>query len=127
MLDWHGIAMRMDPEGKLFFGFKIDSKLREALAQATPGDRRYFEDPNSPYLRIVPNGEDQWIGKIVDGGIAPSEVEDIQRNVVSILNRIAPGTRHSPSAMRIFCLDDSPAVTTAPPREPARGPILSDY
>jgi hypothetical protein len=28
--------MRLDPNAKLFIGLKIDSKLREALAQATP-------------------------------------------------------------------------------------------
>ncbi len=107
--------MRIDPVRRLFFALKIDSKMREALAQATPGDRHYFDDPNSPYLRVLSNGEEQWIGKLVDGGIAPSEVDDIQRNVISILNRIAPGARHSPSLMRIFCVDDAPAV---PPRDP---------
>ena len=120
--------MRIDSKSKLFFGMKIDSKMREALAQATPGDRRYFEDPNSPYLRVLNLNEDQWIGKIVDGGIAPTEVEDIQRNVISILNRVAPGARHSPSSMRIFSIDDAapdPEPPPPPPREPQRGPY--DY
>jgi len=121
--------MRLDSKAKLFFGMKIDSKMREALAQATPGDRRYFEDPNSPYLRVLNLNEDQWIGKIVDGGIAPTEVEDIQRNVISILNRVAPGARHSPSSMRIFCIDETapePEPPPPPPREPPpRGPY--DY
>ncbi len=117
--------MRLDPTGKLFVGLKIDSKLREALAQATPGDRHYFDDPNSPYLRVLSMGDEQWIGKLVDGGFAPTEMEDIQRNIISILNRIAPGARHSASAMRIFCVDDAPAV--APPAPSQRGPVLSDY
>jgi hypothetical protein len=117
--------MRLDPTGKLFVGLKIDSKLREALAQATPGDRHYFDDPNSPYLRVLSMGDEQWIGKLVDAGFPPTEMEDIQRNIISILNRIAPGARHSPSAMRIFCVDDAPAVT--PPSPSQRGPVLSDY
>ncbi|MFH0902825.1 MAG: hypothetical protein V2A73_19525 [Pseudomonadota bacterium] len=98
--------MRVNPKGRLFFGCKVDSKLREALAQATAGDRHYFEDPSSTYLRVISLGEDQWIGKVVDGGIAPAEVDDIQRNVLSILNRIAPGARHSSSAMRVYCVDE---------------------
>jgi len=105
--------MRLDPNAKLFIGLKIDSKLREALAQATPGDRRYFDDPNSPYLRVISLSEDQWIGKLFDGGTPPSEIDDIGRNVISILNRIAPGARHSPSLMRIFSVDPTP-VGTAP-------------
>jgi hypothetical protein len=107
--------MRLAPTAKLFFGFKIDGKMREALAQATPGDRRYFDDPASPYLRVLSNGDEQWIGKLVDGGIAPSEVEDIQRNVISILNRVAPGGRHSPSAMRVFSVDDTPMTSSRDP------------
>lgn len=118
--------MRLDPKAKLFFGMKIDSKLREGLAHATPGDRRYFEDPNSPYLRVLPLGEDQWIGKVVDGGIAPSEVEDIQRNVLSILNRIAPGVRHSAAAMRIFAIDETPGVAPSSLGGAAREP-RDDY
>lgn len=112
--------MRIEPGRKLFFGLKIDSKMREALAQATPGDRHYFDDPNSPYLRVVSHGDEQWIGKLVEGGIAPSETDDIQRNVISILNRIAPGARHSPSLMRIFAVDDTPLPPRAvePPKEP---------
>ena len=110
--------MRLDPTRKLFFGFKIDSKLREALAQATPGDRHYFAE-DSPYLRVLNNNDEQWIGKIVDAGLAPSEVEDIQRNVISILNRIASGARHSPSLMRIFSIDENaPAITPSPAQPP---------
>jgi hypothetical protein len=119
------MPMRIDPVRKLFFGFKIDSKLREALAQATPGDKHYFEE-GSPYLRVLSNGDDQWIGKIVDCGIAPSEVEDIQRNVLSILNRIASGTRHSPALMRIFTVDEN-APPPAPTPPPNTGNRYTDY
>ena len=117
--------MRIDAKGKLFVGLKIDSKMREALAQATPGDRHYFDDPNSGFLRILPMGDEQWIGKLLEGGFAPTEMEDIQRNIISILNRCAPGARHSASAMRIFVVDETPGVAPAPP--PSRGPVLNEY
>jgi hypothetical protein len=110
--------MRLDSTRKLFFAMKIDSKLREALANATPGDKHYFAE-DSPYLRVVSNGDEQWIGKIVDSPIAPTEVEDIQRNVLSILNRIAPGVRHSASALRVFPLDEH---TPPPPPSGVRDP-----
>ena len=113
--------MRIDSKRKLFFGMKIDSKMREALAQATPGDRHYFDDPNSQFLRIVAHGDDQWIGKMVEPGIQPTEVEDIQRNVLSILNRIAPGARHSVASMRIYSVDESPDVVPAEPPPPGGG------
>ncbi len=106
--------MRIDRKTKLFFGLKIDSKLREALAKATPGDRHYFDDPSNEFLRILANGEEEWIGKIVEPSIAPTQVEDIQRNVISILNRIAPGGRHSAANMRIFCVDETAEPAPAP-------------
>jgi hypothetical protein len=98
--------MRLTANVQLFLGLRIDSKLREALAQASPGDRKYFDDPNSPFLRVVSMGEDQWIGKLFDGGTSPTEIEDIARNVSSILNRVAHGGRHAPSLMRIFAVDE---------------------
>lgn len=97
--------MKLETSRQLFFGCKIDSKLREALAQAKPGDRRYFEDPDSPFLRICKLDEERWIGKVVDGGVSVTDVEDIQRNVVSILRRIAPGVRQAASSVKIFSID----------------------
>jgi len=112
--------MRLDPKGQLFIGFKIDSKLREAMGQATPGDRKFFE--GSAYLQILSMGDDQWVGKVFDTGIAPSEIEDLGRNVVSLLNRIAPAGRHSPSLLRIFGVAVEVAAVAAPPPPPPRDP-----
>ena len=97
--------MKLNKSEQLFFGCKIDSKLREALAQAKPGERRYFEDPNSEFLRVMTIGEERWIGKVVGGGIGVNDVDDIQRNVISILRRIAPAIRTSPSSIKIFACD----------------------
>ncbi len=117
------IIMILDKACQLFFGCKIDSKLREGLAQAKPGDRRYFEDPDSEFLRIVTVAEEKWIGKVVKGGIPSNGVEDVQRNVSSILRRIAPNVRISPASIKIFALaPDLPEVVEPPPREP--GPYI---
>lgn len=95
--------MNIDKTTSLFFGVKIDSKLRDALHNAKPGERHYFEDDDPNFLRIVTVGEDErWIGKVVKGGINVTEVDDIQRNVLSILRRIATGMRISPSSVKIF-------------------------
>lgn len=117
--------MKIDKDRKLFFGYKIDSKLREALANATPGDRRYFEDPDAGFLRILTWEQEKWIGKIIDGGLGTNDVEDIQRNVISILRRIAPDTRHTPSYVKIFAISDEPtdAIIDEPPQH-SRGPYI---
>ena len=104
--------MTLDKSCQFFFGCKIDSKLREALAQAKPGDRRYFEDPSSEFLTIVTftEGEkvEKWIGKVTKSGLNLTEIEDIQRNVVSILRRIAAGVRISPASIKAYALSQAP-------------------
>jgi hypothetical protein len=37
--------------------------------------------------------------------------------VISILNRIAPGARHSPSLMRIFSVDPTPVLAALSSRD----------
>jgi hypothetical protein len=96
--------MKLSKGERLFFGCKIDSKLREALAQAKPGDRRYFEDPSGEFLRVLAFEDERWVGKVMGGGVNVGDVEDIQRNVVSILRRIAPQVRTSPSSIKIFAV-----------------------
>ena len=127
---------------RLFFGSKIDSKMREALAQAKPGDRKYFEDQSADtsgeFLRVLAFEDERWIGKVVGGGITVGDVEDIQRNVISILRRIAPTVRTSPTSLKIFAvaadvadaarLEDPNVINPAgdDPEEKEDGPYI-DY
>jgi hypothetical protein len=119
--------MKLEKETQLFFGCKIDSKLREALAQAKPGDRRYFEEPDSEFLRICEVGEEKWIGKVAKAGLNVTEVEDIQRNVLSILRRIAPDVRKAASTVKIFALDVKIEASPEPLEPEDSGPYISNY
>jgi len=126
--------MKLVKDSRLFFGCKIDSKLREALAQAKPGDRRYFEDPDSEFLRICEVGEEKWIGKVVDAGLNVTEVEDIQRNIISILRRIAPDVRKPPSTVKIFAIEGATGrvvmdadESEAEAESRSDGPYIADY
>lgn len=119
--------MKLEKEIQLFFGCKIDSKLREALAQAKPGDRRYFEEPDSEFLRICEVGEEKWIGKVVTAGLNVTEVEDIQRNVISILRRIAPDVRKAPSTIKIFAIDAGVVTIPDVVEKEDSGPYISNY
>lgn len=125
--------MKLVKDSRLFFGLKIDSKLREALAQAKPGDRRYFEDPESEFLRICEVGEEKWIGKVVPAGLNVTEVDDIQRNIISILRRIAPDVRKPASLVKIFAMEGATArpITDAESADTEEtesdGPYIADY
>jgi len=124
--------MKLDKTCALFFGTKIDSKLREALSQCKPGDRRYFEGDTDEFLRVLEVAEEKWIGKVVKGGSAVTEVDDIQRNIVSIMRRIAPNARVSASSVKMFVLQTSavPAVEDEPENDDgpsSSGPYIANY
>lgn len=98
--------MKLDKACSLFFATKIDSKLREGLALSKPGDKKYFDGSSEDFLRVLEIGDEKdkerWIGKIIKPGPAVTEVDDIQRNILSILRRIAPNARIAQSAVKIF-------------------------
>jgi hypothetical protein len=103
--------MKLDKGCSLFFATKIDSKLREGLALSKPGDKKYFDGSSEEFLRVMEIGDDKdkerWIGKIIKAGPAVTEVDDIQRNILSILRRVAPNARIPASAVKIFVLQGS--------------------
>jgi hypothetical protein len=126
--------MKLDKTCALFFGTKIDSKLREALSQCKPGDRKYFEGGSDEFLRVVEVEEEKWIGKVVKGGTPITEVDDIQRNIISILRRVAPNARVAASAVKIFVLQGAsaqPAVIEDDDGDeaaaPSSGPYIANY
>ena len=100
--------MKLDKTCALFFATKIDSKLREGLALSKPGDKKYFDGSSEEFLRVMEIGDEKdrerWIGKVIKAGPAVTEVDDIQRNVLSILRRVAPNARIPASAVKIFVL-----------------------
>src|SRR3954471_11330729 len=109
--------MKLDKGCALFFGTKIDSKLREGLALSKPGDKKYFDGSSEEFLRVLEIGDEKdrerWIGKVIKPGPAVTEVDDIQRNVISILRRIAPNARVPISSVKIFVLQGAAVSTSA--------------
>jgi len=114
--------MKLDKSCALFFGTKIDSKLREGLALSKPGDKKYFDGSSEEFLRVMEIGDDKdkerWIGKVIKAGPAVTEVEDIQRNILSILRRVAPNARIPASSVKIFVLQGGSAVAQVIDDEP---------
>ena len=106
--------MKLDKTTSLFFATKIDSKLREGLALSKPGDKKYFDGSSEEFLRVFEIGDEKdkerWIGKIIKPGPAVTEVDDIQRNILSILRRVAPNARIPQSAVKIFVLQGAIAA-----------------
>ena len=108
--------MKLDKSCALFFGTKIDSNLREGLALSKPGDKKYFDGSSEEFLRVMEIGDEKdkerWIGKVIKPGPAVTEVDDIQRNILSILRRVAPNARIPASAVKIFVLQGASAAAS---------------
>ena len=105
--------MKLDKTTSLFFATKIDSRLREGLALSKPGDKTYFDGSSEDFLRVLEIGDEKdkerWIGKVIKPGPAVTEVDDIQRNILSILRRVAPNAKIPQSAVKIFVLQGATA------------------
>jgi hypothetical protein len=114
--------MKLDKGCALFFGTKIDSKLREGLALSKPGDKKYFDGSSEEFLRVLEIGDDKdkerWIGKVIKAGPAVTEVDDIQRNILSILRRVAPNARIPASSVKIFVIQGAAAAAAIIDDEP---------
>ncbi len=77
----------------IFIGFKMSSGLRRELEALTGPDRKYVSTDDSTFLRICQVGDKRYVGKLIHERLTTDRVDDIRRNIFSILNRICPETR----------------------------------
>jgi hypothetical protein len=71
----------------IFIGFKADNNVRQHLESLSDIDRKYFSPEDSTFLRVCRVGEDIYIGKLVHESLTTDRVEDIRRNVLSIMHK----------------------------------------
>lgn len=111
--------MELSARHPLFVGLKLDGTLRRQLEGLTGPDRRYISGDDSTFLRICHHGEELYVGKVVEEPLTTDRVDDVRRNVLSILQRLCPETR-LPGQLRIWaCLpvEDDPDATKKPSSE----------
>jgi hypothetical protein len=77
----------------IFIGFKLDGQLRRRLETLSGPDSKYVSDHDSTFLTVCKLGEDTYVGKVVLDRITTDRVEDVRRNVLSILQRLFPDVR----------------------------------
>jgi hypothetical protein len=101
--------VELEGERSMFIGFKLDSGLRRQLESLSGPDRKYVSREDSTILRICRLGDDHYVGKLIHERLTTDRVNDIRRNVASILQRVCPDTR-LPAEMEI--LPGPPAAVT---------------
>ena len=77
----------------LFIGFKLDSSLRRQLEALSGPDRRYVSVDDATFLMVCRLGEDHYVGKLIEDRLTTDRVEDVRRNVLSIMRRLCPDVR----------------------------------
>ena len=77
----------------IFIGFKADNNLRQHLEALSDFDKKYFSREDSTFLRVCRVGDDIYIGKLVHESLTTDRVEDIRRNVLSIMRKIGSDVR----------------------------------
>ena len=100
--------MELSDRHPVFVGFKLDGSLRRQLEGLSGSERRYISTDESDFLRICSHGDKLFVGKVIEDRLTTDRVEDVRRNVLSILTRLCPETR-LPQVMEIWaCLPAEP-------------------
>jgi len=82
--------LELAPTAPIFIGFKLDSSLRRQVESLSGPDRRYVSADDPTFLMLCRRGEDVWVGKLVQDRLTTDRVEDVRRNVLSIMRRLCP-------------------------------------
>ena len=94
----------------IFIGFKLDTSFRRQLEALEGPDRKYVSDDDSTLLRICRLGETRYVGKMIHERLTTDRVEDIVRNISSILHRVCPETRLPQKFVILACAPDGEKV-----------------
>jgi len=112
-------------DAPIFIGFKASRSLRQLLESLGNADKKYVSSEDSGFLRLCSIGEDLYVGKVVHEALATDRVDDIRRNILSILRKLGPAVP-LPTTLRIFAcraVNDTYTPTvddlTLPPSAPA--------
>jgi hypothetical protein len=99
-------------EAPVFIGFKASKALRHLLDSLAGVQKAYVASDGSAFLQSREIGEDLYIGKFIHEAVSTDRVDDIRRNILSILRKLGPVVP-LPTSMRIFSCRGTAASVTA--------------
>jgi hypothetical protein len=87
---------------RLFVGIKISKALQNDLDSPVPGVKQYFDGINGNYLQIVSLHDEKLIGRYLDDGFPAANLDDVSRNVCSLVKLITRGRRIEEDEVHIY-------------------------
>jgi hypothetical protein len=91
-----------DLDRRLFVGIKISPALERELEKCPRDAEHYFKENNPESLEIMTLGAERFIGRFLQDGFPVSNIENVSRNVRSIITLITHGYRLTEDAIRIY-------------------------
>ena len=74
----------------IFVGFKLDEALEQQLESLRGPNKKYVSVDDSTFLRICRSGDCRYVGKLIHERLTTDRIDDICRNVFSIMYRLCP-------------------------------------
>ena len=87
---------------RLFVGIKVSTELQRELDRPAPGTEPYFDGSSADYLQVVTAGNEKLIGKFLADGFPAADMDNVSRNLCSILRRIARNYRVEEKAVCVY-------------------------
>ena len=103
-----------DRDTRLFVGIKISAKLQRELDNYARGTERYFKQDKPESLQIMTLGEEKLIGRFLRDGFPVSDIDNVSRNVRSIIALITRGSRIEEDSIRIYADSTTPISLRVP-------------
>jgi hypothetical protein len=92
----------LETDKRLFVGVKISSKLQHGLDSPNPGTDHYFKEENADYLQILIQNDEKLIGRFLKDGFPVGDLDDVSRNVRSIIRLIAGDHRLDEDSVLLY-------------------------
>ena len=87
---------------QLFIGIKISPKLQSEFDNCVPGTEHYFKEDKPESLQIVSLDSEKLIGRFLRDGFPVSDIDNVSRNVCSIVKLITRGHRIAEDSVHIY-------------------------
>ncbi len=92
----------VDMDKRLFVGIKISANLQMGLDNCARGTEHYLKEDKPEALQVVTLGAEKLIGRFLRDGFPVSDIDNVSRNVRSIVQLVAPRYRVQDDSIQIY-------------------------
>lgn len=100
--------MRLSAERKLFLGLRLDAAMKRQLEGGKVPGRPIFQPGDPAHLEVLEHADESYIGRVLEPGFAIDQLDDLKRNIRSIIGITFPDHKPS-SSLRIFAIEEGEA------------------